>query len=59
MSVEDVEKKEEHTISQLFPSLDTQFVCDLEGNTLVLKLSKETSRETLLEIKNILDSFPL
>jgi hypothetical protein len=51
--------EEEPTISQLFPSLDTQFVCDLEGNTLVMKLSKETSRETLLEIKNILESFPL
>ncbi len=49
----------EPTISQLFPSLDTQFVCDLEGNALVIKLSKETSRETLLEIKNILESFPL
>jgi hypothetical protein len=44
-------------ISILFPSLDSRFVCTLKENTITIKLSKDTSREMLLEIKNILEDF--
>jgi DNA polymerase III subunit alpha len=48
---------EDDTVSTLFPALDSWFVCTIEGDDLTIKLSKETSREVLLEIKNILESF--
>jgi len=60
------EKDHTHTSSQsaedvfkLFPLLDSQFVCALEGNCLTIKLSPETPRETMLKIKDILETFPV
>lgn len=46
------------SLKTLFPILDSQFVCSLQERELTIKLSTDISREMLLEIKHILESFP-
>lgn len=50
------EKKEE--IVPTFTPLQTKYICTLAGKTLTIKLAENTKKETLLEIKSILESSP-
>jgi hypothetical protein len=52
------ESDNDSDIATLFPILDVQFVCTVEENDLIIKLSQDTSREVLVEIKTILEGFP-
>ncbi len=45
-------------VSILFPDLDHQFVCEIQKNVLTIKLAKDTSRETLLSIRELLEKYP-
>ena len=42
----------------LFPELQKKYTCTIGDNTLTLQLAPDTQRETLLEIKSILESYP-
>ena len=49
--------KDPKEINDDFALLESRFVCAIEDESVIIKLSKETSRETLLIIKNLLETF--
>lgn len=61
--VADVEKTQKDTQEAqpnkpLFPSLTDRYTCDITPTTLTIKLPTGTQKDTLMDIKTLLESYP-
>lgn len=46
------------TEENLFPDIQKKYVCDIWENSLTIKLAQNTAKETLMDIKSMLGSYP-
>ena len=54
----DEEEKTESDGSAFFAKLQEKYICEIGENTITIRLNASTDKSTLLDIKNILESYP-